>query len=140
LGNWGLTGDGAVDKIGFSEKDWFDFALVGQPQITVSHLNDLPGRFLSNPGGTLLLHSYPKFVVNCWVPIASGAAGTDEAELIEAMRFEVCRIVLANRNGIADFKPIVPVDEGLPLHEITANPRILRYEITLVGAHDKTKG
>jgi hypothetical protein len=63
-----------------------------------------------------------------------------EAVLIEDMRFEVTRIIVAKRNDIASFSPIVPVDNGVPHHELNAEPRILRYEITLLGAHDKIQG
>jgi hypothetical protein len=79
-------------------------------------------------------------VVNCWVPIPPGEAGTDEAELIEAMRYEVSRVVLANRNSIADLEPIVPKDEGVARHELNGQPRLLRYEITLLGAHGRVLG
>ena len=135
--NWELTGDGAKEKLHFSEKDWFDTSVPNKSQVSVSLLVERIGKFLSNEGGTLTLHSYPQFLVNCWVPIPRGAKGTAEAQLIEDMRYEVTRIITANRNSIADFSPIVPMDQGTPLHEVNKEPRVLRYEITLMGAHDK---
>ena len=98
------------------------------------------GRFFLNQGGTLTPQSYAYFAVNCWVPIAVGTPGTVEAELIEAMRYEVSRVILANRNSIADFDPIVPKDEGLARHELNGQPRLLRYETTLIGAHARVRG
>jgi hypothetical protein len=84
----------------------------------------------------MLLHSNPQYIVNCWVPILQGVKGTVEAQLIEDMRHEVTRIIVAKRNEIADFKPLMPENEGVPHHEINGTPSILRYEITLIGTHD----
>lgn len=86
------------------------------------------------------MHSYPRYVVNCWVPIPRGNVGTAESQLAEDMRYETCRIILSQRSNIADFQPIVPVDMGVPRHELNGEPRVLRYEITLIGAHDKVSG
>lgn len=139
---WSLSGAGTKTLIAFGTlKDWFDPAYAAKPQITVSDLTEPNGKyFLQADGGTLQMHSYPRYIVNVWVPIPRGNVGTAESQLAEDMRYETCRIILANRNSIADFKPIVPQDTGTPRHELNGEPRVLRYEITLIGAHDKVSG
>jgi len=135
---WSLSGAGTVTAIAFPSKDWYDSQYASKPQVTVSHLIDPPARYFANPGGSLLMHSNPRYVVNIWVPILRGASGTVEASLIEDMRREVARIIIANRSSIASFNPIVPENEGTPHHEINGTPAMLRYEITLVGTQDTT--
>ena len=135
--NWALTGNLAKGSIVFAQKSWYDYEAASQPQITVSPLVETVGGYYSNTNGSFSTQNYAQFVVNCWLAIPRGAVGTAEAQMIEDMRFEVCRIILAERNSIADFKPIVPTDYGVPLHENENQPRILRYEITLLGAHEK---
>lgn len=135
---WSLTGAGTVTAIAFPSKDWYDSQYASKPQVTVSHLTDPPAKYFAVSGGSMLMHSNPRFVVNCWVPILRGASGTAEASLIEDMRREVTRIIIANRNSIADFNPIVPENEGTPHHEVNGTPAMLRYEITLVGTQDVT--
>lgn len=138
---WSLTGAGTKSAIAFGTlKDWFDPAYAHTPQITVSDLTEPNGRYFAQPNGTLLMHSYPRYVVNCWVPIPRGNVGTAESQLAEDMRYEACRIILSQRSNIANFQPIVPVDMGVPRHELNGEPRVLRYEITLIGAHDKVLG
>jgi hypothetical protein len=137
---WALSGAGTKTAIHFgTEKSWYDPKFAAYPQISVSDLTE-PKGFYFNLNGTLLMHSYPRYLVNVWVPIKAGNIGTAETQLAEDMRFETCRIILANRNSIGDFKPIVPQDAGTPHHELNGDPRMIRYEITLVGAHDKTSG
>jgi hypothetical protein len=136
--NWSLTGAGTVTAIAFPEKDWYDSQYASKPQITVSHLIDPPARYFALHGGSINMHSNPRYIVNLWVPILQGCKGTAEAQLIENMRHEVARIILANKNSIASFNPIVPENEGVPHHEINGTPAILRYEITLIGTHDST--
>lgn len=121
--NWSLTGAGTVTAIAFPTKDWYDSQYASKPQITVSHLTDPPSRYFTNPGGSVNLHSNPYYVVNIWVPILRGAAGTVEAELIEAMRLEIVRIIAANRSSIADFNPLMPQDNGVPHHEKNGTQR-----------------
>jgi hypothetical protein len=139
--NWSLTGAGTKTAIAFGTvKDWFDPKYAGKPQISVSDLVEPKGKYFKSAGGTLRVHSYPRYTVNCWVPLKVGVVGTAESQLIEDMRYEVCRIIVAKRSVISDFTPLVPVDMGVPRHEVNGEPRILRYEITLLGAHDKVLG
>ena len=134
--NWSLTGNGTVTAIAFPSKDWYDAQYASKPQVTVSHLTDPPAKYFANPSGSMLMHSNPRYVVNCWVPIPHGSRGTVEAELVEDMRREVSRIIISKRSDIASFAPLIPEDEGRPLHEINGTPMMLRYEITLVGTQD----
>lgn len=135
--NWSLTGAGTKSAIHFATKNWYDTAYTMKPQVSVSDLAEAEHKFFLSHGGTLIIHSYPRYVVNCWVPIPRGASGTSESQLCEDMRYEVCRIVAANRGSVASLTSLVPSNLGVPLHEVNAEPRILRYEITLVGAHDR---
>lgn len=138
--SWSLSNAGSKIAIHFgTEKDWYNPTYASYPQISVSPLVEPSGHyFLSN--GTLQMHSYPRYLVNVWVPLKAGVPGTAEMQLAEDMRYEVCRCILANRSSIGDFKPIVPEDTGRAIHELNGDPRMLRYEITLVGAHDKVSG
>ena len=139
--NWSLSGAGTKTAITFGTlKDWYNPTYASSPQITVSDLTEIENKFFLSNGGTLQIHSYPRYVVNCWVPIPRGCIGTSESQLAEDMRYEVCRIICAKRRNIATFNVITPENLGIPLHEVNAEPRILRYEVTLVGAHDKVYG
>ncbi len=85
------------------------------------------------------MHSYPRYIVNCWVPIPRGDCGTAYAQLAEDMRYEVARIIVACRNSIGDLAPIVPENLGVARHELDREPRCLRYELTLIGAHNRVE-
>jgi hypothetical protein len=135
--NWNLTGIGTKTLIRFGSLGWYENNYPIQPQVTVSNLAEPKGRYFLNPGGSLLIHSYPRYVVNCWVPIPRGANGTAEVQLAEDMRYEVARIIVVQRNSIGDLSPVVPDDLGVPHHELDKEPRCLRYELTLIGAHNK---
>ena len=134
--NWALTGIGTKTLIRFGSLGWYENNYP-QTQVTVTDLTEPKGKFFLDPSGSLIIHSYPRYIVNCWVPIPRGTNGTAEIQLAEDMRYEVSRIILANRNSIGDFSPIVPEDLGIPHHELDKEPRCLRYEITLNGAHNK---
>jgi hypothetical protein len=129
---WALTGDLAKTEIRFADSGWFDREYASDPQVVVSELAEPIGRFF----GTIM-HSYPRYLVNCWLPIPQGNNGTAEAQQIEDMRYEVTRIVWAKRADISPLTMIVPQDHGIPRHELDGTPRILRYEITLIGVQDK---
>ncbi len=137
---WALTGASAKNNIHFeTEKDWFNPAHISKPQITVSTLVEPKGHiFKSN--GTLIMHSYPRYSLNIWVPIPRGNLGTAETQLADDMRYEAARIILANRTSIGDFIMITPEDAGIAHHEMDKEPRMLRYELTLIGAHEKVSG
>jgi len=130
--NWSLTGNLAQAKVHFADSGWFAGSVAYKPQVVVSDIAEPIGGYF---GGSL--HLYPRYVVNCWLQIPRGAQGTLEAEYIENMRYEVLDIIRDNKTSIGDFVVIVPSDAGTPRHELTGTPRILRYEITLVGAHTK---
>ena len=129
---WALLWRFAADQIRFSEARWFDREHAGHPQVVVSEFAEPITRYF----GTYM-HSYPRYLVNCWLPIPSGPNGTAEAQLIEDMRYEVSRIVWTKRADISPLTMIVPQDHGVPRHELDGTPRILRYEITLIGAQSK---
>ena len=136
--DWSLTGDLDKANIAFPEKDWYDLDYAGQPQITVTKLTEPVHKFFfSTTGGTLIAHTYPRFVVNCWLHISEGSDGTNESQQIEDLVDEVFRIILAERDNIADLRPVVPVDSGTFRGKVEPKePSLLRYEITLIGAHD----
>ena len=137
---WTLSGAGTKTAIHFgTEKSWYDAEFAAYPQVTVSDLAEPKGRHFKT-NGTLLMHSYPRYVVNVWVPVEIGVLGTAETQLAEDMRYEVCRVILSNRDAIGNFKSIVPLDAGIARHELVGEPRMLRYEITLSGAHDQVQG
>jgi hypothetical protein len=123
--SWSLAGELAPSNIRFHE-GWFDRDYA-RPQVTVSDLANPKGQYY----GTLTVDFYPRYSVNVWHEIPSGAPGTAEYANIESMRQEVVRIVNHNRHTLAPFNIIVPLDEGVSLHEIDEPPRILRYEITV---------
>jgi len=135
--NWSLTGLAARDNIHFSEKEWYDADVQMKPQVTVTPYSDIPYQGILDSG-----HSYARFAVNVWVPLATGNVGSDEVQQAEDMRYEVPRIIRLKKRDIAEFKPILPQDNGIPRHNIpTGNmpskpPYCLRYEIMLIGAHD----
>ncbi len=130
--NWNLSGDLAKAKIRFSETGWFDATYASYPQIVVSELAEPIGGYY---GGSY--QTYPRFLVNLWLQIPRGAKGTAEAQNIEDMRYEVLEIIQSKKNDVATFRPLVPIDVGTPRHELDRDPRMLRYEITLLGAHTK---
>lgn len=138
VSGWSLTGEAEVTKkVVFPTKNWHDSDYLSQPQITVTHLAEGSGKFFTGTAdGRLLMHTNPLYLVNVWVPIPRGANGDAETVLIEQLRVEVNRVILAAKSSVADFRPLVPKDSGRPLHELDREPRILRYEITLIGAHD----
>lgn len=138
--NWSLLGAGSVSAIYWSPKDWFDTAFVMMPQVSVSPIAEVPHFFYAQPSGTLTVDSHPMFAVNVWVPRPVGSPGTAEAELAEAMRYEVCRIAVAQRISMSPFGAVVPKDMGVARHEDNVEPRILRYEITLLSSHDTIQG
>jgi hypothetical protein len=133
--NWGLTGSLAGTKIYFSPSQWFDAAHATQPQVTVSDRSDVVSRYF---GGSIR-YSYARFNVNVWVQVPRGnLAGTVESQQAEDMRNEVAKIIMDKRTAISPFVNIVPEDEGVPLHEVEgAVPRLLRYQISLIGAHQQ---
>jgi len=53
------------------------------------------------------------------------------------MREEVVRIVRAGWLNVPPFPVLIPQGEGEPRHELEAEPRILRYEVTLLGTRDE---
>lgn len=134
--NWALTGIGTKTLIRFGSTGWYENRYP-QAQVTVSNLAEPHGKFFLDSSGSLIIHSYPRYTVNCWVPIPRGANGTAEAQLAEDMRYEVARIIVNKRNSIGDLSPVVPDDLGIPHHELDVEPRCLRYEVTLIGAHNK---
>lgn len=138
--NWSLTGNAGTANVAFIEREWFDAKYASRPQITVSHLFDPPTRYFKCDGGTLLMHTNPHYAANVWVPVPVGAVGTAETQLIDDMRLEIARIILSQKNAIGDFSLIVPRDSGVPMHELDKQPRMLRYEVTLIGAIDKIRG
>ena len=69
--------------------------------------------------------------MNVWYEVPSGAPGAAEYANIESMRQEVVRIINHNRHALVPFNIIVPLDEGVSLHEIDKPPRVLRYEVTV---------
>ena len=129
--NWALTGDLATSKIHFSTA-WYDSSYV-KPQVTVTHLSSPVGGFF----GTVNLVLHSRFVVNCWLQIPRGSPGATEKTQIEDIREEVLRIVNAKRHDINSFANVVPLDEGVPHHELDQTPRNLRYEITVFGVENK---
>lgn len=135
---WGIGMSPAASEIVFHEA-WYD-AKVGMgplAQITVTDFVRPVGQMFTG-GGTLYSRTYPRFLVNCWYREPRGYRGTLNMGSIDAMRDEVLRIVQAGWRAI--FAPAgricIPLDEGRPLHEVLVTPRIMRYEITLMGTRD----
>ena len=135
--NWNLTGAGTKTLIRFGSTGWYENNYP-KPQITVSNLAEPKGKFFLDSSGSMIIHSYPNYVVNCWVPIPRGGNGTAQAQLADDMRYEVARIIVNKRNSIGDLAPVVPDDLGVAHHELDVEPRMLRYEVTLTGAHNQT--
>lgn len=82
------------------------------------------------------------FLINIWQKIPRGAPGTQEAQNCEDMRREVARILregltLGDWGGsISPLRIALPLDDGTPRHEMDREPRILRYELTVVATRD----
>jgi hypothetical protein len=130
--NWALTGDLASTKVHFADSGWFDSNYASYPQIVVTQMVEPIGGYYSSS-----LHLHPRFVVNCWLQIPRGANGTVESQYIEDMRYEVVRIINENRTMLGTNTIIIPRDAGIPRHELSMEPRILRFEIGLLGAQTK---
>lgn len=138
---WSLTGDLSKSKVKFPLKEWFDSDYPSSPQVTVTPLADTL-RFYSH-NGTLKPQDYQRYVLNVWLPVPTGANPIAYEEMIESMRNEAYQVILANGTAIGSFKSIVPLDTGVPRHEVagasaggvplTGQPRCLRYEITLLA-------
>ncbi|MGD6850744.1 MAG: hypothetical protein ACQCN6_01635 [Candidatus Bathyarchaeia archaeon] len=129
--NWTLTGLLGTAQIGWGDGCWYDSAGL-ERQVTVT--NYLGGAVRHYFGGSVR-YSYPQFHVNIWVRVPPGSSGETEEQQAEDMRLEVCRVVMTKRADVSPFINIVPVDEGVPLHEVDGPvPRLMRYEITLKGA------
>jgi hypothetical protein len=90
--------------------------------------------YYRNEGGTITLHSYPEYRVCCWIQIPRGADGDVQDGQIEDMRLEITRIITANKDNVSPFELLVPRDRGKPVHETNVTPKLLRYEITVMGA------
>lgn len=130
---WSLTQDLHKSKLYFGT-GWFSRSEIAKPQVVVTELSNPVGQFFGTATATIHKH----FVVNCWLRIPAGAPGSTEETNIESMKREVWRIVNANRHGLSDLDIIVPLDEGVPRHELDATPRILRYEVTMFGVETRS--
>ena len=131
--NWSLTLP-ARDLVEFHE-GWFNSKAGLDAQVTVSDFASPQGHMFAGDG-ILRVKLYPRFVVNCWYRVARGDLGTLQMELIESMRREVARIITAGWDDVFPSDICIPLDEGRPLHELDATPRILRYEVTLLASRD----
>lgn len=130
---WNLSGDLASTKLKFGE-DWYDASELDKPQIIVTPLSSPVAQFF----GTAITTLHHRFVINMWLRIPAGADGSDEKDDIEDIREEVFRIINHNRHDIDSFEIIVPLDEGVPRHELDSTPRVLRYEMVIFGVESKT--
>jgi hypothetical protein len=128
--NWNLTDDLEKDKIRFADVGWYETSYA-KPQIVVTQGNEPVQHVFGDS-----LQTYPRFYVNLWLQIPRGANGTAETQQIEDMRYEVNRIINVNRTGISNLT-LIPLDVGVPRHEWNQTPRILRFEITILGAQTK---
>lgn len=138
--NWGAAMSPAVSEIIWHES-WFDAkrGMGPEAQITVTDFVRPVGQmFTGGGGGSLFSRTYPRFLVNCWFREPRGYLGTLNMGSINAMRDEVLRVVQEGWRAIfSGFGRIcIPRDEGVPLHEVDVTPRLMRYEITLMGTRD----
>lgn len=139
---WNIATPGTVDVAW--QNDWFDYRTPAMPQVTVSNLTSTEMERYSTAGS--LTYKYkPIFLVNVWQQIPRGSSGTAELQRVEDMRFEVARLFRTWFSGTAStnyagsltpFAVLLPQDYGVARHEMAAEPRMLRYEITLVGTRN----
>ena len=78
-----------------------------------------------------------------------GSDGTLQLDAVERMRREVCRVFLAGFNAdagtanyggsLSPWGVVLPSDAGRSLHEESYEPRVLRYEVTLIASQHFSK-
>jgi len=139
---WAATTPGTVDI--YWASDWWDSRHPAMPQVSVSNLAS-PRIQSFKTGGSVAFKYKPIFLVNVWQQVPRGSSGTQELANVEAMRLEVARLFRTYCNGtltsnyagsLNPFSVVLPTDYGVPRHELTETPRMLRYEITLYSTRD----
>jgi hypothetical protein len=132
---WNISAPGSASII-WSD-GWFNPLFPYLPQITFSDLSN-PEAQIFGTGGSQTFMYRPRFAVNVWNQIPVGANGTAEVQATENMRKEVARIFRTGVGGTygGSLSPLMlclPENQGVPRHETDKTPRVLRYELVLVG-------
>ena len=144
---WTETSPIGTADIHWSE-EWYDTAKAEYPQLTVSPLTEPKlQRFRSGADMKLLMR--PLWNVNVWYRVPTGSDGTLQLDAVERMRKEACRVFLAGFNAnlgtanyggsLSPFGVVLPQDKGRSLNEDKYEPRILRFEVTLVATEHFAK-
>ncbi len=117
--------------------NWFNPLFPYSPQLSFTDLASPIGQMFGSSGTQTIMYR-PRFVVNVWNQIPAGSSGTAEAQAAENMRKEVARIFRAGMNGtyggsLSPLMVCLPENQGIPRHEVDKTPRVLRFELTLIG-------
>jgi len=140
-GEWGLASPVGLTDI-FWSTEWFNTKKITYPQITVTDFVSPIFERYKPAAGSLDMRHRDLFLINIWQRIRRGSSGTQEKENVEDMRREVGRILregLTKNNWGGSLSPLrlaLPLDDGIPRHQTDVEPRILRYELTLVATRD----
>ncbi len=137
--NWSLLGNLVAVKVHF-DVGWYDAKYSTRPQVTVRHLMTPMHRFFGPDveGGHVgyNIMAFERHIVNCWLEIRRGMDGNVAENQIDEMRREVVRIM---NNQCKSYPPplglVIPLDQGLALHEWDRTPRLLRYEILVQATY-----
>jgi len=141
---WGLADPLDASHLHF-DAGWFDrkqlratninaqIIVSGPVSSSITYFgSDVVGGVVAD-GLRLVNHQY--YVINVWVPIPAGDERTIYDDYAEQIRFEIVRIINENRSDFTCAKIMfaLPIDAGIMRHELNAEPRILRYEITFMA-------
>lgn len=138
--DWSLSAPLGTANIHWSE-EWFNSKKIEYPQITVTPITSPITERFSHAGTLNIFRSHDTYVVNVWHKVKVGGPGTAEVENVEDMRREVRRVFAdghrTNWGGsLSPLRICLPVNDGVARHELDVEPRILRYELTLVATRD----
>lgn len=138
--DWALSAPLGTANIYWSE-EWFNSRKIEYPQITVTPISSPIAERFSHAGTLRTFRHHDTYAVNLWHKVKRGGPGTAEVDKIEDMRREVARVFAdghrTNWGGsLSPLRICLPIDDGVPRHELETEPRILRYELTLVATRD----
>lgn len=139
---WGLSAPLGTANIYWSE-DWYNPKKAEYPQISVTPLTDpMLQRFRTHKSIQQLHTTF--FNINCWVKSPAGGAGTKPLDQAMQMKREVCRTFLEGietdyGGSLSPWGAVTPRNKGIPRHELMRNPRLYRYEVTIVATDHFTK-
>lgn len=139
---WSLPSPLGTADIYWSE-EWYNTRKAEYPQITVTPLTSpLLQRFKDSAEMKQLHRNL--YLINCWVKVRAGGDGSAELTQAGSLCHEAAKVFLEGiENGyggsLSPWGAVLPLDKGIPRHDLEVQPRIYRYEVTIVATEHFTK-